>query len=315
MATSSNKRARHLLTGCVLLLIACAAFFTPAAEFDTEARAEPAAAVAAQTPPPTPSPTPAPTPAWREPTRPNTRYVCDWKRPGTQGMAEVRFEYTRQMPQNGWLGKLHTKYPNGTTRVDLIQLFAPRPVARLGTEWSFQTTDGKIRCKLTIMRGSGEVRFGNCSNGVEQYCADQRLLDAADQLPGQDCAACRTQGVFGRVACVTRCLGRLAGIPADRGCPYGWDGETTDPRALNPSQEASSVACMTVTYWMTIQRRSGYEGDFLRERITQAGLSELLQVWRDFVNGALGPCESSHFCPGGTVCVGGTCEDWRALSN
>lgn len=302
MTTSTITRVRRLLVAGGLALAACAAFLTPSAQFNPQAR--PAPPAAAQTP--------APTPEWRPPTRPDAKYVCDWKLPFAQGMGDVRLEYTRQLPQNGWLGKMHTRYADGTTRTQLIQLFAPRLIPRVGTEWSFQTTDGKVRCKMTVMRGSGEVRLGSCSNKLEQYCVDQRLLDTVNGLPGPDCAQCRTQGVFNRVACVTRCLARATGRPTDRGCPYGWN-ETPDPRAINNRLDGSSVACMTITYWMTVQRQSGYEGDYLRDQVTQAGLDELLNVWRDFVNGALGPCTSSHLCPAGTACVGGSCEDWTKL--
>ena len=303
MTTSTITRVRRLLVAGGLVLAACAAFLTPSAQFNPQAR--PAPAAAAQTP--------APTPVWRPPTRPDARYVCDWKLPFAQGMGDVRLEYTRQLPQNGWLGKMHTRYADGTTRTQLIQLFAPRLIPRVGTEWSFQTTDGKIRCKMTVMRGSGEVRLGSCSNKLEQYCVDQRLLDTVNNLPGGECNECRTQGLFNRVPCVTRCLGRAANIPLDNGCPYGIDGSQADPRDLGGRPRSSPVACMTVTYWMTLQRMSGITSNYMRDQVTQAGLDELLGVWRDFVNGALGPCTSSHLCPAGTACVGGSCEDWTKL--
>jgi hypothetical protein len=303
MATPAIKRTRHLLTAGGLVLIACAAFFAPAARFDTQAREEPAAAASQ-----TPTPTPLPTPAWRQPTRPDTKYVCDWKRPGSQGMADVRLEYTRQTPQNGWLGKLHTRYPDGKTRVDLIQLFAPRAVPRLGTEWSFQTTDGKIRCKLTVMRGSGEVRFGNCSNGVEQYCVDQRVLDILNQLPDRPCAECAPQGIFNRVACVTRCLNSMAGRPPEASaCLLG-----ADPRRPDELRTPSPVACMIITYLLSLEM-PGAPREQWRELITYYGLAELRQSWIDFVNGQMGGCTSSHLCPGGTMCVSGKCQDWTRL--
>jgi hypothetical protein len=291
MVTSSITRARHLLTAGALALIACAALLFPAARPDARAHAEPAAAARQR-------------PTWIQPTRPDARYVCDWKLPFAQGVGDVRLEYTQQLPQSRWLGKLHTKYQDGTTRVQLIHLFDPRPIRRIGTEWSFETTDSRIRCKMMVTKGSAEVRLGNCSNKLEQTCVDQRLLDIFTRVPDSPCQECSSQGLFDRVPCVTRCLSRLAGQPAS----FSACVTEADPRFGHP-QRPSPVACMLITYYKALEQPS-FPREFVNHHITYYGLQELRQNWIDFVNSELGECTGSHFCPGGTSCVGGTCQEF-----
>ena len=299
--TRRLARRRRFLTACLLsALAACAAVSThtkgaakasashaPSASPLTLAASPLAPAAPAQTPPPSPSPTPIPAPPWKQPTRPNTTYLCDWSRPGgAKGVSEIRFEYTRQLPQNGWVGKLYTKYKSGATLTSDIQFYGAQPAPRLGTEWGFQTTDGKAVCKVTVSRLGSEVRFGKCSTGVEQYCVNERLLEVYDARPDPGCDACKGQNVFDKVSCLARCLNggdASAGLACD----------------------SSPVGCFVFNY--------GSQLIFppLNDIITERGLNDLRQSYIDFVNKALGPCTSSHLCPFGAVCgLNGACERW-----
>lgn len=280
---SDSPRARPPLR---LLLLACLASALAAlTAFSSRAPAGvavPRAAAAFQTP----TPTPLPTPTWRQPTRPNTTYVCDWKRPGASGMARLKFDYTRQTPGNGWIGTLLTTYRNGTRRVDGTQFFAPKLTPRRGTEWSFQTTDGKIRCTFAVSRLGSEVKFVGCSNGAEQYCVDERLITAFESLPDAPCGECRAGGVFDKIPCIARCLNRSGGGSGRLG-----------------SCDESPLYCLTFRYYPLFG--PGWENVLTRE-----GLADLHQNWIDFVNGALGRCDTSpYLCPAGTSCGSrGECE-------
>lgn len=310
MTHSPFKRMKWLLTGFTLTAMLLCTILSSQAGLRPEDAGKAAVAPLHSSPLPAQTPTATPIPRWREPTRPNAAYICDWKRPGSSGMAEVKFEYTRETPNGGWLGKLNTKYPDGKTRVDNMQLFAAKPFRRLGKEWSFQTTDGKITCKISINRESSEVRFGGCNNGVEQYCVDQRLMDSVHAFPDQPCGECRGRGVFDRVRCLTRCFNVLADRPVTFDCPVPHD----DPSVINRGGNRSPVACMVLTYWtdriakMESGEASG-SPEAIRALITQYGLAELRQNWIDFVNNGLGPCSSSVYCPVGTECSGGKCVD------
>lgn len=299
MTSSSFKRVswRHCLFAVAALLLYGA--FLSRAELTVDGAGGPAAVPVAPAPAQLPPGVPA-----GQPTRAGSKYVCDWKRPRAAGMAEVRFEYTRQTGPTGWVGKLLTTYPDGNRREEKIQLFNPRFVRRIGTEWDFQTTDGKIKCKMTVSRGSGEVRFGKCSNEVEQYCVDQRLLDIANEMPNQPCAECASQGVFNRVQCVARCMGRLSGDATVPGCAM-----VADPRTPPSGPRNTPVACMLVTLLKVMQTVEPPQ--WSRDRLTYYGLLDMQLLWVDFVNKQLGPCESSHLCPFGTVCDGKSCVTLR----
>lgn len=305
MTHSPFKRMKWLLTGFTLTIMLLCTIFSSQAELKSEDAGKAAVTPvhAPAVPVQTPTPIATPVPRWRQPTRPNAAYICDWKRPGSSGMAEVKFEYTRETPNGGWIGKLNTRYPDGKTRVDNMQLFAAKPFRRLGKEWSFQTTDGKITCKISINRESSEVRFGGCNNGVEQYCVDQRLMDSVHAYPDQPCGECRGRGVFDRVGCLTRCFNLLAGRPVNFDCPNDGNPEAV-PR--------SPVACMVAGNMMEIARRvegRGGSGDAYRALLIEYGLLEMRQNWIDFVNNELGPCSSSLYCPVGTECSSGKCVD------
>ncbi len=278
---------RRLLIACFLATAAaCVAFSarTRVGVAGPEPPTPPRALAAVQMP----TPTPLPTPTWRQPTKPNTTYVCDWKRPGASGMARLSFEYTRQTPGNGWIGKLNTTYPDGKQRVDATQFFAPKVAPRLGTEWSFQTTDGKIRCKFGVSRLGSEVKFAGCSNGVEQQCVDERLITAVQNRPDAQCGECRGGSIFDNVSCLARCLGRAGGGGA----------------AQLASCEESPISCLLIRSY------PGSAAGNWRDALTREGLADLHQNWVDFVNGALGRCDNSpELCPGGTECgPRGMCE-------
>jgi hypothetical protein len=279
---SDSRRARLPLR---LLLLACLASALAAlTAFSSRAPAGvagPHALAAFQTP------TPLPTPAWRQPTKPNTTYVCDWKRPGASGMSRLSFEYTRQTPGNGWIGRLLTTYANGTRRVDGTQFFAPTFTPRIGTQWRFQTTDGSVTCTFAASRLGSEIKFAGCSNGVEQYCLDERVLTAYESVPDAGCAECRAGGVFERMTCLARCLSRRGG-------------------ASNPGLcEGRPVQCTSFYFAQNFMGGINWQEGF-----TRAGLEDLHQNWIDFVNGSLGRCDTSpYLCPVGTSCGNrGDCE-------
>jgi len=277
---------RRLLLVCLLSALAAPVVFSSRARIGASGPEPPRALTAAAAQRPTP--TPLPTPTWRQPTKPNTTYVCDWKRPGSSGMARLSFEYTRQTPGNGWIGKLNTTYPDGKRREDKTQFFAPKVAPRLGTEWSFQTTDGKIRCKFAVSRLGSEVKFAGCSNGVEQYCVDERLITALQNRPDAQCGECRGGGgVFDNVACLARCLGRAGGGAAQLA-----------------SCEESPISCLVIRSYPAIASGSW------QSLLTREGMADLHQNWVDFVNGALGRCDNNpELCPGGTECgPRGMCE-------
>lgn len=308
MTHPSFKRMKWLLTGFTLATLLLCNIFSTQAELKSEDAGKAAAAPLHAPPVPVQTPTATPVPRWRQPTRPGAAYICDWKRPGSNGMAEVKFEYTRETPNGGWLGKLNTKYADGKTRVDNMQLFAAQPFRRLGKEWSFQTTDGKITCKISVTRDGTEVRFGGCNNGVEQYCVDQRLMDVVNTFPDQPCGECRGRGVFDRVGCLTRCFNLLDGRPVNFDCANEGNPEVV------PRQ--SPVSCMVTTSMLQIIRRieaGGGSGNAIRAIITEYGLAEMRQNWIDFVNNSLGPCTSSVYCPMGTECASGQCTDRTKL--
>ncbi|MCA1618018.1 MAG: hypothetical protein LC795_01610 [Acidobacteria bacterium] len=276
---------RRLLIACFLVAAAACGAFSTRARIGASGPEPPRALTAAAFQ--TPTPTPLPTATWRQPTKPNTTYVCDWKRPGASGMARLSFEYTRQTPGNGWIGKLNTTYPDGKRREDKTQFFAPKVAPRLGTEWSFQTTDGKIRCKFGVSRLGSEVKFTGCSNGVEQYCVDERVITTFEGLPDAGCAECRAGNVFDKMSCLARCFSR------------GGSG------GLNSGLcEGAPVQCASL-YFARNVLVIGWQ-----DRFTRAGLSDLHQGWVDFVNGALGRCDSNALlCPAGTSCGSrGDCE-------
>lgn len=299
-STPTFRRRKRLLIGFTLAsLLTCGAFSQRAelksGDFGTAAVAPP---TLTQPPPQTP-------PA--QPTKPNVRYACDWRRAHFNGMEETWLEYTRPLPQGAWLGRMSFKEGRSRPRVHDVQLFAPKALPDVGTEWSLQSTDGKLRCKMTISRGGAEVKIGQCSDRVERYCSDQRIMTLIERMAGPSCQECAGLVVSNdpatdRVRCVTRCMDRLGASQA-----------TSPPGAVMGSIQALTIrlaALALVGREVSPEQRAEW-----RNMITQLGLEEMREHWIGFVNKELGSCTSSHLCPGFTLCSNGKCTDVSKLRN
>lgn len=77
------------------------------------------------------------------PTRVTTFYTLDT-------FEELTFEWTRRMPENGYLGNVTFRQ----FQKKPIQVFDPKPVATigvvLGTSWAFQARDGSFICRMFV---------------------------------------------------------------------------------------------------------------------------------------------------------------------
>jgi hypothetical protein len=77
------------------------------------------------------------------PTQITTFYTADTFEPLT-------FEWTRQMPANGYLGNVTFRQ----FKKKNIQVFDPKPVSTygvvLGTSWAFQAQDGSFICRMFV---------------------------------------------------------------------------------------------------------------------------------------------------------------------
>ncbi|HEV2862213.1 MAG TPA: hypothetical protein VGX48_14475 [Pyrinomonadaceae bacterium] len=232
-----------------------------------------------QVPPPNPGNTPT-TPG---------RYFCEMDVNNTTQEAVVTFEFTRRTTPTDWLGVLRYQYRDGRVVEQRMQLFAPKEV-ETGTEWSFQTFDGKIQCKMVVFKGRKEVRFGNCNNKTEQYCLAETVVQvAAQNMP--DCKAeCAGLSGLELVGCMTNCAGRAAGAAMSE---------------IDCSKHRVRCFMMRIMTW--IARRGDPD---LR---TLLGLEEMYQNWVRFVNrsrgfGGSGSCIGyGYLCPGGTACLGDYC--------
>lgn len=206
-----------------------------------------------------------------------TPFVCDWSQGSTKGVCEVVFEFTRPMPKGAWLARLHTYYVDGKVTHQDIQIYDPI-VSAAGTTWGFQTTDGKWLAKLFVQPGGGEFRIAESKNGY--------LLEGIVQSAFSLMASTSGKAVTAKTGS-NEWLQQLADIAKQK---------VID----NCKKHPIKCGILLFKLWLT-QTFPGHEPDM------DAELDALHQNWINFVNGELGPCESSHLCPGGTNCVGGKC--------
>jgi hypothetical protein len=161
MTTSSFKRATSLLIGLLLVvsLICVSAAGQGKGKRHGKARASTMAASTATGDLPTL----------------DTPYFCNYTINGSEvRFSGVTFNYTRNMPQNGFLGHIHTiLFPSGSILDKDMQIYNPR--ARTdgidGKLWSFQNQDGSIVCKeMSVTADKRTVKFSQCSNTAIQTC-------------------------------------------------------------------------------------------------------------------------------------------------
>jgi hypothetical protein len=228
--------------------------------------------------------------ALETPTNPGT-YYCDYDLGSASGMEQISFEFTRQLPQNGWLAKMHSKHADGKVVDQDVQLFAPKEVPT-GTEWSFQTQDGKNQCKMVTLKGRHEVRFGGCTNKLEEYCLAEPILDyAKEKVDG--CAKCKDLPLWDRPACYASCLPHNISDKAEQfDCSKHW---------------FHCIASRFMT-WLAERQNPDLK--------TLLGLEEMYWNWVRFVEGSQGlrgengsgSCIGyGYLCPGGTTCLGDHC--------
>jgi hypothetical protein len=219
-------------------------------------------------------------------------FVCDWQRPQGNGQVTVTVKFTRAMPQNGWLGTLHSDYPNATTGDQDFQIFNPRPLfnepkdgtpkRQLGINWDFQTQDGKAKCQLFVADSKGQMRFSACSNGVEEYCLAESVTRV---ILKKNCPSCNSGGIYDQIACGNSCL-----APKVPGGPL-----LSDPFCKN-----SKVSCFS-TIAGTFK-----DGGF--NPFDSTVLAGIAQDRADFDRGTWPTCGTNGTCPAGRVCRAGVCE-------
>lgn len=237
---------------------------------------------------------------------------CEWQKGSDKstGMVTMTPEFTRATPQNGWVAVFHNTYQAGGRVDQNVQLFNSRPAYSkprtstepprlIGTDWDFQTVDGRTRCKVFVSTSKGEVRFSECSNGNSQYCVTKGLFDG---LIGKTCATCSSGDILGQSRCLARCMD---------------DGLGGSGASSSNFCEQYPVSCLS---WMTVRFIKRYPAEpgvdpvdlFTAEQLAAAAvdrqrfikevLRAMYQGWINFVNSELGPCTTSHFCPAGTNC-------------
>jgi hypothetical protein len=238
-------------------------------------------------------------------------FWCDWERKNdhTNGMAAATVNFTRALPQNGWVATVHYDYATGTKLDQEFQIFNPRksynqpktpaaPKRLLGTNWDFQLTNGAVRCQLFVSSSSGEMRFSKCTNGVEQYCLSRKFPELLIDKKFHDCNS-------GTIKDQAACL--------ERGVSEGSPLTTLDN---DPVCAEHPVACLTfISFQRTLHPGEISLFEFMNitpsdisDEFVKAVLEGLRQDWLDFTNQSLGGCESSHLCPGGTFCSQGSCQ-------
>jgi hypothetical protein len=71
--------------------------------------------------------------------------------------ASLAFEWTRQMPGNGWLGKTY-----GFTQDD-VQAYNALPLGSNGSlNWGFQAQNGEYVCRMYVTSDKRRLDFVNC---------------------------------------------------------------------------------------------------------------------------------------------------------
>lgn len=219
-------------------------------------------------------------------------YYCENLTKKGAPLTLVTFTFTKPLPKGAWLGKLRTEYEDNTASEREMQLFAPKTLPE-GTEWSYQTTDGRVRCKLTIYKGRKELRFDNCNNRTEQYCLAQSLTKlTADNIPG--CERCASLPWWQQAPCYFECTGVVV--------------DDVLERLPDCSGVLGRLKCWAIDLLIWFAKRGGPDARAKLE------LEELYRNWVNFVNRSHGfgrgnSCEGrGYLCPVGTQCIGGSCK-------
>ncbi|HEX8475950.1 MAG TPA: hypothetical protein VF666_18130 [Pyrinomonadaceae bacterium] len=72
-----------------------------------------------------------------------------------QNGAIMTFDWTRPMPENGYLGTV--SFPGVATNKP-IQVFDPKTSVK-GTDWAFQAQDGSFLCRMFVTASQSRVTF------------------------------------------------------------------------------------------------------------------------------------------------------------
>ena len=102
-----------------------------------------------------------------------TPYFCSYTINGSPTRySTVIMTYYRNMPDNGFLGHIHTVlFPTGQVLDKDMQVYNARPPQGDGIPWSFQHQDGSVVCKEMWVSGDKrKVTFSQCSNTAVQTC-------------------------------------------------------------------------------------------------------------------------------------------------
>ena len=67
----------------------------------------------------------------------------------------IAFEWTKQMPYGGWLGKSY-----GIAKD--VQAYDPRALGGGGLNWGFQAQDGSFVCRMYVSADQYTISFVNC---------------------------------------------------------------------------------------------------------------------------------------------------------
>lgn len=88
-----------------------------------------------------------------------SRYNCG----DTDHPDYINFDWTKPMPQGGWLGNV--AYGGNKPAV---QVFAPKPVEQNVTDWTYQAQDGSFICHMIVSNKppltDHYVSFERCNN-------------------------------------------------------------------------------------------------------------------------------------------------------
>jgi len=102
-----------------------------------------------------------------------TPYFCNYTIHGSEThYSTVIMTYSRNMPDNGFLGHIHTVLiPGGQVLDKDMQVYNARPQTDGGIPWSFQHQDGSVVCKeMLVSSDKRKVTFSQCSNTAVQTC-------------------------------------------------------------------------------------------------------------------------------------------------
>jgi hypothetical protein len=162
MTTSSFKRATSLLIGLLLVVSLICVSAAGQGKDKKHGKARGAATMTVST-------------ATGDLPTLDTPYFCNYTINGSEvRFSGVTFNYSRNMPQNGFLGHIHTVlFPQGAILDKDMQVYNPR--ARNdgidGKLWSFQNQDGSVVCKeMSVTTDKRTVKFSQCSNTAIQTC-------------------------------------------------------------------------------------------------------------------------------------------------